>query len=97
MLTNFDCTSLQLKATQLTLQCSKCQTVKKVVCKPGIAGVSMPRYCDAVQQMPGSEGCGADPFHVVVDRSAFVDQQQLKLQVLPPPPPQPPPPAPRVM
>lgn len=77
---------LQLKATQLTLQCSKCQTVKKVMCKPGIAGVSMPRYCDAVQQMPGSEGCGVDPFHVVVDRSAFVDQQQLKLQVLPPAP-----------
>lgn len=79
---------VQLKATRLTLQCSKCQSVKKVVCKPGIGGVSMPRYCDAVQAMPGSENCGTDPFHIVIDRSEFVDQQQLKLQVpLPPRPP----------
>lgn len=31
--------------------------------------------------MPGSEGCGADPFHIVPDSSKYVDQQQLKLQV----------------
>jgi DNA replication licensing factor MCM5 len=71
-----------LKATRLMLQCRECNSTKRVVVKPGIAGVAIPRYCDAAQNMPGSEGCGSDPFHIVADGSEYVDQQQLKLQVL---------------
>ena len=73
--------ALQLKATRLMLQCRECNSTKRVVVKPGIAGVAIPRYCDAAQNMPGSEGCGSDPFHIVADGSEYVDQQQLKLQV----------------
>ena len=51
------------------------------VAPQGISGVAIPRYCDAAEKMPGSDGCGADPFHIVADGSEYVDQQQLKLQV----------------
>lgn len=73
----------KLKATQLMLQCSKCGTTKRITCKPGIAGVSVPRNCDAVPVGSGGAECPSDPFQVVVDRSTFVDQQQLKLQERP--------------
>jgi len=40
---------VQLKATRLMLQCRECHSTKRVTCKPGIAGVTIPRYCDAAQ------------------------------------------------
>lgn len=63
------------------LQCRECHSTKRVTVKPGISGVTIPRYCEAGNNLPGSEGCGADPFHIVADGSEYVDQQQLKLQV----------------
>jgi DNA replication licensing factor MCM5 len=79
--THADTVDLQLKATRLMLQCRECNSTKRVVVKPGIAGVAIPRYCDAAQNMPGSEGCGSDPFHIVADGSEYVDQQQLTQSV----------------
>lgn len=32
-------------------------------------------------RLPGEERCERDPFQVLPDRSRYVDQQQLKLQV----------------
>ena len=42
----------------------------------------IPRYCD-MGGAPGQTGndCGVDPFSILPNRSGYVDQQQLKLQV----------------
>lgn len=71
----------QLKATFLTIQCKECKNTKKIVCKPGVGGVMIPRYCDAGGAPGGGAAdCGTDPFSILPNRSGYVDQQQLKLQ-----------------
>lgn len=76
------CALVQLKATFLTIQCKECKNTKRVVCKPGVGGAMIPRYCD-MGGAPGQTGndCGVDPFSILPNRSGYVDQQQLKLQV----------------
>jgi len=75
------------KATHVTLQCRACRNVKRVPVAPGLGGTHIPRYCDGGAGGPGGGGggapCGADTFAVLESRSAFVDQQTLKLQERP--------------
>lgn len=70
-----------MKATYLTIQCKECKNTKRIVCKPGVGGAMIPRYCDQ-GGAPGMQGssCGADSFSILPNRSGYVDQQQLKLQ-----------------
>ena len=72
----------QLKATFLTIQCKECKNTKRIICKPGMGGAMIPRYCD-MGGAPGAPGnnCGVDCFNILPNRSGYVDQQQLKLQV----------------
>mmetsp|Transcript_10944 Transcript_10944/g.27629 ORF Transcript_10944/g.27629 Transcript_10944/m.27629 type:complete len:817 (-) Transcript_10944:95-2545(-) len=70
------------KATHVSLQCQNCKNTKIIACKPGLAGVNLPRRCE-LQQMEGAEPCPLDPFVVLPDSSKYVDQQTLKLQESP--------------
>jgi len=85
MLTNMPLMRLrcctQLKATFLTIQCKECKNTKRIICKPGMGGAMIPRYCD-MGGAPGAPGnnCGVDCFNILPNRSGYVDQQQLKLQ-----------------
>ena len=74
----------QHKATHLTLQCSHCKMTVEVACKPGHGGAFVPRKCPNSAApnpgIPGSE-CPIDSLAPLPERSAYVDQQSLKLQV----------------
>ena len=80
--TDSSCCAAQLKATFLTIQCKECKNTKRIICKPGMGGAMIPRYCD-MGGAPGAPGnnCGVDCFNILPNRSGYVDQQQLKLQV----------------
>ena len=79
------------KATHITLQCRACRAVKRVAVAPGMGGTHIPRYCDGGGGAGGGGGggaggapsCGADTYAILEGRSAFVDQQTLKLQERP--------------
>jgi DNA replication licensing factor MCM5 len=61
----------------LTVQCKTCKNTKSVACSSGFGGAFIPRSCDL---QAGGPSCGLDPFIVLTDRSAYIDQQTLKLQ-----------------
>jgi DNA replication licensing factor MCM5 len=66
----------------LTVQCKTCKNTKTVACSAGFGGAFIPRSCD-LQPAAGTgaaQSCGLDPFIVLTDRSAYIDQQTLKLQ-----------------
>lgn len=49
-----------------------------------MGGAMIPRACNLSQGQPtagGKNDCGVDPFVMLGDRSKYVDQQTLKLQV----------------
>ncbi len=76
------------KATAITLQCKVCRATKNVAVSPGLGGAHIPRYCDGGGGPGAAEGgpsaqCGVDSFVVLQSKSAFVDQQTLKLQERP--------------
>lgn len=49
-----------------------------------MGGALVPRVCEgnSVRMGEGAEGCGLDPFVTLPNRSKYVDQQTLKLQVI---------------
>lgn len=72
------------KATHITVQCQSCKMTQTVACRPGMGGALIPRSCNLSQGQPNTGGkndCGVDPFIMLADRSKYVDQQTLKLQV----------------
>lgn len=72
----------QAKATHMTIQCQDCRMTMKLVVNPGMGGVTLPRQCFLRQNnLRNEEPCKLDPFVVVAQKSTFVDQQTLKLQV----------------
>jgi DNA replication licensing factor MCM5 len=59
------------------MQCKTCKAIKHVQVRPGFGSCSIPRVCEG---QPGAEGdmakkCGVDPFIVLPDKSAYIDQQ----------------------
>ena len=73
---------MQLKSTYITVQCRTCKNTKRLTCKPGMGGVAVPMYCDMGGAPGGDAGdCGPNPFEILPSKSAYVDQQKLKLQV----------------
>eukprot|EP00887_Chlorella_sp_A99_P001470 scaffold8.g1470.t1 len=71
------------KATYITIQCKTCRDTKRIACRPGVGGALIPRACDA-GALPGrASDCGQDPYVVLADRAACVDQQTLKMQERP--------------
>lgn len=49
-------------------------------CKPGLGGALLPRRCDTVDPVTGNQ-CPLNSWVVLGERSRYVDQQTLKLQV----------------
>ena len=72
---------VQHKATYVRMECKTCHTVRTVTCKPGFGGAMIPRTCDAATVGGQGNTCGQDPFTILPNKTQFVDQQQLKLQV----------------
>eukprot|EP00898_Chlorokybus_atmophyticus_P006175 jgi/Chlat1/6559/Chrsp45S05928 len=75
-------TRVKAKASTVTLTCRNCKSNRVLHCKPGIAGVVIPRTCDR-QPQPGEPPCPLDPYVAVPDKSKYMDQQTLKLQECP--------------
>ena len=72
---------LQHKATHVTVICTSCKNTRVIPCKPGLGGAAIPRTCNATAENEmGDAQCGLDPFVILPHKSAFVDQQTLKLQ-----------------
>lgn len=72
---------VQHKGTYISLECKTCHTVRLVTCKPGYGGAMIPRTCDASTVGGQGNTCGQDPFIIMPNKTQYVDQQQLKLQV----------------
>ena len=76
------------KAKHLTLACKKCDAQIQVSVGPGYSGVNIPRFCSASANRGAQVGqeanpCGTDPYRMMPEKSAFIDQQSIKLQELP--------------
>jgi DNA replicative helicase MCM subunit Mcm2 (Cdc46/Mcm family) len=71
---------LQHKASYLTVQCKECRSTQVVSCKPGLGGAMLPRKCETVDPVTG-QPCPLNSWVVLGERSKYVDQQTLKLQV----------------
>ena len=67
----------------MTIMCKECKATRQLVCKPGKGGALVPRTCDnqAAATAGGQDPCGLDPYVVLPNRSQYVDQQELKMQV----------------
>ncbi|KAG1773096.1 MCM-domain-containing protein [Suillus occidentalis] len=80
---------LSSRATKLNLQCRACRSAKVVYPAGGLGGIGngsdrgLPRVCDAPELENQKKDCPMDPYIIVHSKSAFVDQQTLKLQEAP--------------
>lgn len=80
---------LSSRATKLHLQCRACRSTKIIYPPGGMGGLGsgsdrgLPRVCDAPQLENQSKDCPMDPYLIVHSKSAFADQQTLKLQEAP--------------
>ncbi len=72
--------SLQHKASYLTVQCKECRATNVVPCKPGLGGALLPRRCETMDPIT-QQRCPQNSWVVLGERSRYVDQQTLKLQV----------------
>jgi hypothetical protein len=70
----------QHKASYLTVQCKECRAAQVVPCKPGLGGALLPRRCETVDPVT-NKACPLNSWVVLGERSRYVDQQTLKLQV----------------
>lgn len=74
------CLRPQHKASYLTVQCKECHATQVVACKPGLGGAMLPRKCETVDPVT-NQACPLNSWVVLGERSKYVDQQTLKLQV----------------
>ncbi|KIM67099.1 hypothetical protein SCLCIDRAFT_108528 [Scleroderma citrinum Foug A] len=80
---------LSSRATKLHLQCRACRSIKIIYPQGGLGGLGsgsdrgLPRVCDAPEIENQKKDCPMDPYIIMHSKSAFVDQQTLKLQEAP--------------
>ncbi|KIO02322.1 hypothetical protein M404DRAFT_147833 [Pisolithus tinctorius Marx 270] len=80
---------LSSRATKLHLQCRACKSTKIIYPPGGLGGLGggsdrgLPRTCDAPELENQKKDCPLDPYMINHNKSAFVDQQTLKLQEAP--------------
>jgi DNA replication licensing factor MCM5 len=72
-------------ATTVTVMCKDCKLTQTVPGPTGLGPIALPRTCNLSGGLDGAPnaGCSMDPWVVLPQKSTFVDQQQLKLQVSP--------------
>jgi DNA replication licensing factor MCM5 len=80
---------LSSRATKLHLQCRACRSVKTINPPAGLGGLGggaergLPRKCDSEPADGQKKECPMDPYLIIHSKSAFTDQQTLKLQEAP--------------
>jgi len=80
---------LTSRATKLHLQCRACRSTKIIYPQAGLGGLAsgsdrgLPRVCDAPEPEGQKKDCPLDPYLIIHSKSAFADQQILKLQEAP--------------
>ncbi|KAI6045030.1 MCM-domain-containing protein [Pisolithus marmoratus] len=80
---------LSSRATKLHLQCRACKSTRIIYPPGGLGGLGsgsdrgLPRTCDAPELENQKKDCPLDPYMINHNKSAFVDQQTLKLQEAP--------------
>ncbi|KAF8905434.1 MCM-domain-containing protein [Gymnopilus junonius] len=80
---------LSSRATKLHLQCRACRSTKIIYPQAGLGGMGggsdkgLPRVCDAPEPEGQKKDCPLDPYLIIHAKSAFADQQVLKLQEAP--------------
>lgn len=74
---------LASRAERLNLSCKNCRHATSIVVNGGFAGFSLPRTCGAPQIEGEPKDCPLDPYTIVHEKCAFVDQQIIKLQESP--------------
>jgi DNA replication licensing factor MCM5 len=62
------------------LRVRACLPAQVVACKPGLGGAMLPRKCETVDPVT-NQACPLNSWVVLGERSKYVDQQTLKLQV----------------
>ncbi|ODV84846.1 hypothetical protein CANARDRAFT_8417 [[Candida] arabinofermentans NRRL YB-2248] len=73
--------TLNSKATDVTLMCRSCRHTMKVKVATSFGAPQFPKHCMAPPQPTGEKiNCPPDPYLIVHDKSRFIDQQILKLQ-----------------
>ncbi|GME82016.1 unnamed protein product [Ambrosiozyma monospora] len=76
--------TLNSKATQVTLMCRSCRHTLNMKVASSLGAPQFPKHCMAPPQPDGSSSeCPVDPYLIVHDKSSFIDQQMLKLQETP--------------
>jgi len=74
---------LASRAERLSLACKNCRHVSSITVNGGFAGFSLPRTCGAPAIEGEPKDCPLDPYMIVHEKCAFVDQQVIKLQESP--------------
>ncbi|GAA99080.1 uncharacterized protein L969DRAFT_87124 [Mixia osmundae IAM 14324] len=75
--------TLASRAERLSLMCKGCRHTHSVAVQGGFAGFTLPRRCAAIPMEGETKDCPLDPYVIVHEKCAFVDQQTIKLQEAP--------------
>ena len=74
---------LSSRTVKLHLQCCACRSSKIIYPQGGLGGLGdrgLPRVCDVPVPDGQQKDCPLDPYLIICSKSAFTDQQTLKLQ-----------------
>ena len=64
-----------------TVQCKNCGNLKTIEVKSGFSNISIPRQCDSAKlPTENKEKCPLDSYHIVPEKSTYIDSQILKIQ-----------------
>ncbi|GAA5990009.1 hypothetical protein JCM11641_000583 [Rhodosporidiobolus odoratus] len=74
---------LSSRAIRLHLTCKSCRHVTTMEVQGGFSGFQLPRKCMGTAAPGETKDCPLDPYMIVHDKCAFVDQQTIKLQEAP--------------
>ena len=74
-------TKSSIKMNKCTVQCKNCGNLKTIEVKSGFSNISIPRQCDnAKLPTENKEKCPLDSYHIVPEKSTYIDSQILKIQ-----------------
>jgi DNA replication licensing factor MCM5 len=74
-------TKSSIKMNKCTVQCKNCGNLKTIEVKSGFSNISIPRQCDSAKlPTENKEKCPLDSYHIVPEKSTYIDSQILKIQ-----------------
>lgn len=75
------CSKVRSKAIEVSIKCTKCQSVKRLSCRSVLGGTTIPAKCD--RNGAQGEDCGSGTYVIMADHCEYIDQQTLRLQECP--------------